>query len=172
MLVPTREEFLRRTGGAAHMAVYRDVLADLETPLSAYWKLASKEKYSFLLESVTGGEQVSRYSVLGVSPKAVLRSKNGKVKRITSAGCEESELKPGEDPLHRLSQELLLTKPLYVPGLPALSTGAVGMLSYDVVRYFERLPDSTKDDLGVDDMAMMLVDTVVVFDHAKNLIRI
>jgi len=154
------------------MAIYRDVLADLETPLSAYWKLASAEKYSFLLESVTGGEQVSRYSVIGVSPKAVLRSKNGHVRRITSSGTEEFELEAGQDPLHLLQKELLTSAPLYVPGLPAFATGAVGMMSYDIVRYFERLPDTTTDDLKVDDMAMMLVDTVVVFDHARNLIRI
>jgi anthranilate synthase component 1 len=154
------------------MAVYREVLADLETPLSAYWKLASNEKYSFLLESVTGGEQVSRYSVLGISPKAVLRSKNGDVRRITAGGEERFKLQEGEDPLDLLRKELLESAPLYVPGLPAFATGAVGMLSYDIVRYFERLPDSTRDDLNVDDMAMMLVDTVVVFDHARNLIRI
>jgi anthranilate synthase component 1 len=154
------------------MVVYREILADLETPLGAYWKLAHDQEFSFLLESVTGGEQVSRYSVLGVGPKAVLRTKNGRVRRIAADGVEESTLADGEDPLHLLARELEGQIPLYVPGMPAFATGAVGMLSYDVVRYFERLPDSTKDDLNVDDMAMMLVDTVVIFDHAKNLMRI
>ncbi|HWD39895.1 MAG TPA: anthranilate synthase component I [Fimbriimonas sp.] len=172
MLVPTRDEYLQRTLGTQPMAVYRDMLADLETPLSAYWKLAHDQVYSFLLESVTGGEQVSRFSVLGILPKAVLRSKNGNVRRITPSGTEEFKLTEGEDPLHVLSRELHEKKPLYVPGLPAFATGAVGMMSYDIVRYFERLPDSTQDDLNVDDLAMMMVDTVVVFDHAKNLIRI
>jgi anthranilate synthase component 1 len=154
------------------MAVYREILADLETPLGAYWKLAHDQRFSFLLESVTGGEQVSRFSVLGVKPRAVIRSKNGNMCRMTEAGTEHSTLAQGEDPLHVLKREVMGTPPLYVPGMPAFATGAVGMLSYDIVRYFERLPDSTKDDLQVDDMAMMLVDTVVVFDHAKNLIRI
>ncbi len=172
MLVPSREEFLSRTGGTTPMVVYREILADLETPLSAYWKLAHDQRFSFLLESVTGGEQVSRFSVLGVKPKSVIRSKNGNVCKTTEEGCQHSKLAPGEDPLHLLEREVMGTKPLYVPGIPAFATGAVGMLSYDIVRYFERLPDSTKDDLQVDDMAMMLVDTVVVFDHAKNLIRI
>ncbi len=155
------------------MAVYRDLLADLETPLSAYWKLASDQEYSFLLESVTGGEQVGRFSVLGVRPKAVLRSKGSQGTRSTPDGGKfHFALGPGEDPLNRLKKELHRDPPVYVPGLPAFATGAVGMFSYDIVRFFERLDDSTIDDLQVDDMAMMLVDTVVVFDHAKNVIRI
>jgi anthranilate synthase component 1 len=155
------------------MAVYRDLLADLETPVSAYWKLASDQEYSFLLESVTGGEHVGRFSVLGVRPRAVLRSKGNRGSRVTPDGkMSHFTLGPGEDPLDKLKRELHSDPPLYVPGLPAFATGAVGMFSYDVVRFFERIGDSTVDDLNVDDMAMMLVDTVVVFDHAKNVIRI
>jgi anthranilate synthase component 1 len=172
MLVPPRDEFLKRTRGTSPMVVYREILADLETPLGAYWKLAHDQQFSFLLESVTGGEQVSRYSVLGVKPKAVIRTKNGNVRKITNSGTQDSKLNPGEDPLHLLARELGNTVPLHVPGMPAFATGAVGLLSYDIVRYFERLPDSTQDDLKVDDMDMMLADTVVIFDHAKNLIRI
>ncbi len=171
MLTPTREEFLRQ-GGTTPRAVVREILADVETPLSAYWKLAHDETYSFLLESVTGGEQVSRYSVLGVHPKAVLRTKDGRVRRLSPEGETDGELKPGEDPLHLLQRELGEAIPMAIPGLPAFAGGAVGMLAYDVVRYFERLPDTTKDDLGLPDMAMMMVDVVVVFDHAKNLIKI
>ena len=154
------------------MAVYRDVLADIETPLSAYWKLAHDQTYSFLLESVTGGEQVSRYSVLGIRPKLVLRTKNGVVKRIRATGEEVETLAEGQDPLDLLQQAMLSEPPIPVAGLPTFAGGAVGLLSYDIVRYFERLPDTTKDDLNVDDMAMMLADTVVVFDHAKNLLRV
>jgi anthranilate synthase component 1 len=154
------------------MAVYRDLLADLETPVSAYWKLAKDEEYSFLLESVTGGEQVGRFSVLGVRPKTVLRSKGLSGTRTTSSGSIQFRLEDFEDPLDVLRKELHQEPPLYVPGLPAFATGAVGCFSYDIVRFFERLDDSTLDDLNADDMAMMLVDTVVVFDHAKNLIRV
>ncbi|RYG25444.1 anthranilate synthase component I [bacterium] len=172
MSFPTREEFLRGTGGTTPTAVVREVLADIETPLSAYWKLAHDQTFSFLLESVTGGEQVSRYSVLGVRPKSVLRSKNGTVRRQTADGETVSELQAGEDPLHVLEREMGEAIPMDIPGLPAFAGGAVGMLAYDIVRYFERLPDTTKDDLNLPDMAMMMVDTVVVFDHAKNLIKI
>jgi len=172
MLVPSKDQFLAQTGGKRPMAVYRDVLADVETPLSAYWKLARNEIYSFLLESVTGGEQVSRYSVLGIRPKLVLRSKNGEVRRIRYGHEEREQLAPGQDPLDVLKAAMLQEEPVHVPGFPTFAGGAVGLLSYDVVRFFERLPDSTTDDLQVDDMAMMLADTVVVFDHAKNIIRI
>jgi len=154
------------------MAVYRDVLADVETPLSAYWKLAHDQTYSFLLESVTGGEQLARYSVLGIRPKLVLRSKDGVVRRIRIDGEETEQLAEGHDPLHILQQAMVQDVPIPVPGLPTFPGGAVGLLSYDIVRYFERLSDTTVDDLKVDDMAMMLADTVVVFDHAKNIIRV
>jgi anthranilate synthase component 1 len=172
MLTPDKEAFLRMTGGTRPMAVIRDILADVETPVGAYWKLAHDADFSFLLESVTGGEQVSRFSVLGVTPRCVMRVKNGEVERRTPDGVEEWTLPPGEDPLHALRREMLTETPVPVPGLPAFAGGAVGLLGYDIVRYFERLPDSTVDDLGAPDLAMMLVDTVVVFDHAKNLIRI
>ncbi len=154
------------------MAVYRDVLADIETPLSAYWKLAHDQEFSFLLESVTGGEQVSRYSVLGIQPKLVLRSKNGEVTRTRNHEIERETLHADQDPLHLLKASMLSVQPVPVPGLPTFAGGAVGLLSYDMVRYFEQIGDSTVDDLKVDDMAMMLADTVVVFDHAKNILRV
>ena len=172
MLTPTREEFLRGAERPTRKAVVREVLADVETPLSAYWKLAYDETYSFLLESVTGGEQVSRYSVLGVGPKAVLRTKGKRVRRLSPEGETDRTLREGEDPLHVLQEEMGETVPMDIPGLPAFASGAVGMLAYDIVRFFERLPDSTEDDLNLPDMAMMLVDTVLVFDHVKNLIKI
>jgi anthranilate synthase component 1 len=172
MLVPSKDQFLSQTGGHKAMAVYRDVLADVETPLSAYWKLAHDQTFSFLLESVTGGEQLGRYSVLGIRPKLVLRAKDGEVRRIRKGGEEVETLHDEHDPLHLLQQAMLPEPPIPVPGLPTFAGGAVGLLSYDIVRYFEKLPDTTVDDLKVDDMAMMLADTVVVFDHAKNLIRV
>ena len=172
MLTPSKEEFLAKTEGRRPMAVTHDVIADVETPVSAYWKLAHDEVFSFLLESVTGGEQVSRFSILGVRPRAVLRVKNGKARMLRGGEESHFELAGGEDPLHVLQREMLVEPPVPVPGLPAFAGGAVGLLSYDIARYFERLPDTTTDDLGVEDMAMMLADTVVVFDHAKNLLRV
>ncbi len=154
------------------MPVYRDLLADMETPLSVYWKLANDETYSFLLESVTGGEQLARYSILGTRPKSVIRTKGQDVLEIGKKGPHRTKLPEGKDPLHLLKEKLSTSQPIEVPDMPKFVSGAVGMLGYDIVRFFESLPDENADDLNIDDMAMMLMDSVVVFDHAKNLIRI
>jgi len=152
------------------MPVYRDLLADIETPLSAYWKLAHDEPYSFLLESVTGGEQLARYSILGIRPRMLIRTKGQEVVLISNGKESRSELNH-RDPLDVLKDTLTLNT-INVPGLPKFSAGAVGIMGYDLVRFFERLPDTTNDDLHLDDLAMMITGPVVVFDHAKNIIRI
>lgn len=153
MIAPGLPDFLATAKPGHSSLVWADLLADVETPLSAYWKLAHDEPHSFLLESVTGGEQLARYSFLGVRPKEVLRSKGS-----------------AESPLDALREHL---KPsVAVPEMPKFTGGAVGFLGYDYVRYVEELEMPPFDDLNVDDMAMMIADTVVVFDHAKNIIRI
>lgn len=172
VIVPSREEFELKTQGGRRMAIYQDLLADVETPLSAYWKLAANETFSFLLESVTGGEQLARYSVLGVRPREVIRTKGGRVRRILPTGETNESLPDGQDPLDLLKREMDGHEPLPVPDMPTFVGGAVGLLSYDIVRFFERLGEGPQDDLQLDDMAMMLCDTVVVFDHAKNLLRV
>lgn len=170
MLIPSLEEFLAKTEGGKTMPVYRDLLADVETPLGAYWKLAHDEPYSFLLESVTGGEQLARYSILGVRPRMLLRSKGDQARFIGRDKETEFDL-CAQDPLDVL-KEAANAHTVDVPGLPKFAGGAVGMLGYDLVRFFEKLLDSTVDDLQLDDVAMMLTSAVVVFDHAKNIIRI
>ena len=171
MQVPTKDEFLRLTAAERPISVSRDILADVETPLSAYWKLASDETFSFLLESVTGGEQLARYSILGVRPRLVLRAQGNRVRRITPHSEKRELLAAGTDPLDLL-KAAMGPAPLEDSTLPRFCGGAVGMLGYDLVRFFERLPDGPEDDLAIDDMAMMLADAVVVFDHARNAIRI
>ena len=169
MIVPSREDFLQRVGGRK-IPVYRDLLADVETPLSAYWKLAHNETHSFLLESVVGGEQLARYSILGIRPRKIIRSKG----REATVECDGklTQLPLEGDPLDFLQQQLEGTETEAIPGFKAFSGGAVGMLSYDLVRFFERIGDHPEDDLELPEMAMMICDTVVVFDHAKNIIRI
>jgi anthranilate synthase component I len=172
MVSPDLGEYLRLSNGTRAVPVYRDIRADIETPVSAYWKLAHDQVHSFLLESVTGGEQLGRYSILGIKPRKVIRSKNGDL-RIHENGTEtKTNLPAGQDPLHVLHQELATRTPIPLPGMKHFLGGAVGMMAYDIVRYFERLPDTCLDDLGVDDMAMMIADLVVIFDHVKNIIRV
>lgn len=170
--VPSRDEFLAQASADARIPVYRDILADMETPLSAYWKLASDERYSFLLESVTGGEQLARYSILGARPKLVLRTKGRQAKKVTRAGEQRMEIPDDQDPLDLLRAEMAGPRPVHVDGMPKFIGGAVGLMGYDLVRFFERLPDENLDDLNLDDLAMLITESVVVFDHAKNLIRV
>jgi anthranilate synthase component 1 len=172
MPLPNKSDYLAQTGGSRPMVIYQDVLADIETPVGAYWKLAHDQEHSFLLESVTGGSNVSRYSYIGIRPRAVLRSKGRNLRRIADGDVVSSELAAGEDPLDALKREMPGTPPILPEGMAPFTGGAVGLLSYDIVRFFERLPDSTIDDLSIDDMAMMLADTVVCFDHAKNQMRV
>src|SRR2546423_14013335 len=96
MLTPSKETYLALGGGTRPMPVYREMLADLETPLGAYWKLANDETYSFLLESVTGGEQLARYSLLGVRPISLLRTKGDRVTWDRGGKIERSVLKKGD----------------------------------------------------------------------------
>jgi anthranilate synthase component 1 len=172
MITPSFDEYLKLSSDGKAVAVYEDIRADIETPVSAYWKLAYDQAYSFLLESVTGGEQLARYSILGVTPRKVIRCKDG-IGRVISGGVEKPfKLQDGQDPLDILKEELAKLPPIPMPGLKHFLGGAVGLMAYDIVRYFEKLPDTCKDDLKVDDLAMMITEHVVVFDHVKNIIRV
>lgn len=170
VVFPSREQFIEQSAAGVLVPVWSDLLADVETPLSAYWKLAHDETYSFLLESVTGGEQLARYSILGVRPRLVIRTKGLRVTHETPQARLASHLAEGFDPLNVL--QTAMRPGLDVPGLPKFHGGAVGMLGYDLVRFFERLPDTCDDELAIDDLAMMLCDEVAVFDHAKNTLRL
>lgn len=156
MLHPDFDTYQALAQPGLKVPVWKEVLADVETPLSTYWKLSHNATHSFLLESVTGGEQVARYSLIGVNPKAVYRS---------GQGGQTDPLLWVRDNTPRVSREA-------AEGLPKFVGGAVGMIAYDYVRHVERLPNAPTDDLHLDDVAMMLVETVVVFDHAKNKIRV
>jgi anthranilate synthase component 1 len=139
----------------------------LETPVSVYLKLQD-EGPSFLLESVTGGERVARYSFIGVRPRALLSAVGDSV-FVGSNGYErEVSLASGLDPLAVLKNEIASFTPVPLPDLPRFSGGPVGFLSYDAVRRFERLPASAVDDLGLPEAAFLLADTLVAFDHARQ----
>ncbi len=167
-ILPSREDVLRLFEYGDFVPVYRTLLADLETPVSVYLKLSQMGLVSFLLESVEGGEQVGRYSFLGVNPKGVITVHKNQVTRLIDGETDTYTLADNEDPLHAIKRELAQFNPVRVPGLPRLVGGAVGYLSYDVVRYFEELPDTAVDELNLPDAAFMLPDTLVIFDHAKH----
>lgn len=165
---PARADALALFDRGDLLPVHRTLLADLETPVSVFWKLLQTGTHAFMLESVEGGEQVGRYSFLGVNPKGVVTAKDGHVTRTLHGVTTTRPLRDGEDPLHAVEAEFGRVHPIKVDGLPRFIGGAVGCLAYDVVRYFEHLPDTARDDLGFPDVAFLLIDTLVIFDHAKH----
>lgn len=167
-IIPTREDIHALFQQGDLVPVYRRLLADLETPVSVYLKLSQAGVPSFLLESVEGGEQVGRYSFLGIAPRGVLLFHGDTITRVVNGRTTTEPLAPGEDPLHVVKREFSRVTPVRLEGLPRLVGGAVGYLSYDIVRYFERLPQTAVADLDVPDAAFMLPDTLVIFDHAKH----
>ncbi|MHB8627507.1 MAG: anthranilate synthase component I [Aggregatilineales bacterium] len=152
--------------------VYRAYPADLETPVSVYLKLAQANEPAFLLESVEGGEQVGRYSFLGVNPAAILSVRDHVITERRADQVAKTPLTDGEDPLSVIKVAIDRFTPVALPNLPRFSGGAVGFLSYDAVRHFERLPATTVDELRLPDAAFMLIDTLIVFDHVKHQVLI
>jgi anthranilate synthase component 1 len=146
--------------------VFAELPADLDTPLSAFLRLRPGP-YSFLLESVEGGEKWARYSFLGTDPLMVLTAKNGRIS-LHRAGARAEERLPDGDPLEALRALLRRFQPVSVPGLPRFQGGAVGYLAYDMVRHMERLPATAQDDLGLPDAVFMFTDTLLVFDNLRH----
>jgi anthranilate synthase component I len=166
---PTLNEFREIAAGPANLIpVYREFAADLETPVSVYLKLMSELGPSFLLESVEGGEQVGRYSFVGVNPRGMISLNGRSITHKRQNHTETHELADGEDILDVLKAELERFTPADLPGLPRFQGGAVGYLGYDVVRFFEKLPETASNVLNMPDAVYLLADTLVVFDHARH----
>lgn len=165
---PSRDDVKNYFQQGNLVPIYRTLLADLETPVSVYLKLTQEGLPAFLLESVEGGEQVGRYSFIGVNPRGTITVQNNIMTRTVDGETTTRNLQAAEDPLHIIQAELDRYTPVEVPGIPRFVGGAVGYLSYDVVRYFERLPETAADELQVPDAAFMLPDTLIIFDHAKH----
>lgn len=171
MYTPSLEEFLVRSEQGNLVPVYREVLADLETPVSAFLKLGARP-HSFLLESVAGGEHISRYSFIGGDPFLVLKTKGQTIELTQDGRSERRELAKGEDPLHVLKALMAGFRCVKDPELPPFCGGAVGYIGYDAVRFFERLPDVNPDDRGLPDCYFVFTDTLLIFDHVKHRIKV
>jgi anthranilate synthase component 1 len=169
MVHPSVEEFKEKAKDYNIIPVYREILADLDTPVSAFRKI-NKSAYGFLLESVEGGEQLARYSFLGANPSVIFKSK-GKQVRITKNNQVILE-KESSNPLDELKSLLNKYKVYTDPALPRFFGGAVGYISYDMVRFMEKLPDKNPDDLQLPDMYFMITDTILIFDHVLHKIKI
>jgi anthranilate synthase component I len=161
---PSRKEFLDLARTHTLVPVCRTLMADLETPVSAFLRAAWTERECFLLESVEGGEQVGRYTFIGLTP----------FKRIVARGREiaitedRKTTKIEGDIFAVLRDALGGHKPARLPGLPPFTAGAVGFFAYDAVRQIERLPALAKDELRVPDAIMLFFDEVLAFDHVRK----
>ena len=155
MYYPTLEEVKKYKGDGNMMPIYREIVADLETPVSAFLKV-NRGGNSFLLESVEGGQRLARYSFIGTEPYRV----------ITSSGQEKT------DPLHLIAEELNKCKIVPVNDLPRFCGGAVGYLAYEAVTHFEELPSPAGNPLSLPESLFMFVDTMLIFDHVTHKIKV
>jgi len=155
MYYPTLEEIKKQKHLGNIVPIYREIVADLETPVSAFLKV-NRGGYSFLLESVEGGQRLARYSFIGTEPYRVLTTRG------------EDKI----DPLPLIAEELYKYKIVPISGLPRFCGGAVGYLAYEAVTHFEELPSPSIDPLGLPESLFMFVDTMLVFDHVTHSIKV
>ncbi|GAB4468000.1 MAG: anthranilate synthase component I [Armatimonadaceae bacterium] len=171
VFLPDRETFRRLATQGNLIPVCRDILADMETPVSAFRRLAHRSN-AFLLESVEGGERMARYSFLGTDPYLTFRSKGQRITITERGKVEERILEPGQDPLHVLEELLAPVRYVSLPDMPRFVGGAVGYIGYDWIRFIEPIGDSTTDDLDLPDVHLLLTDTLCIFDHVRHRIRV
>lgn len=166
MIHPTLDEFRDRCLEGNLIPVWREILADMETPVSAFRKIADSEN-AFLLESVEQGEALGRYSFLGCDPEVVFKCKGPEV-QILYHDNEEDFVEKSKKPLDVLDEFMARYRPVADPALPPFTGGAVGYIAYDMVRHFENLPDANPDDLCLPDAFFCITDTLIVFDHVRH----
>ncbi|HWF38305.1 MAG TPA: anthranilate synthase component I [Candidatus Acidoferrales bacterium] len=164
MIRPDFKEFSRLAKQGNLVPVHETYTADLLTPVGAHLRLAHKAKYSFLLESVEGGENIARYTFTGANPNEVFRARG----RNCSLESGERHVQFEDDPVEKLRRLVKRYHPVRVPGLPPLTGGAIGYFAYDMVRLIEKIPAAGRDDVGLDDCVMMFYLGLVVFDHVRH----
>jgi anthranilate synthase component I len=168
----SREQFRTIATRGALVPVYRELPADLETPVSVYLKLRERGP-SFLLESVEKAEQIGRYSFLGFNPRRQIVVRGREVMILDNGHSETRQIAGDEDPLHVVAVEMASYQPVapiheVAQDLPRFFGGAVGYLGYDLVRFFERLPETAPDEVNLPDVHLLVTDTLVVFDHVRH----
>jgi anthranilate synthase component I len=164
MIQPDFKEFSRLAKQGNLVPVYDTYTADLLTPVGAHLRLAHKAKYSFLLESVEGGENIARYTFTGANPHEVFRARG----RKCSLESGNKRVRFEDDPVEKLRSLVKRYHPVKVPGMPPLTGGAIGYFAYDMVRLVEQIPAAGRDDVGLDDCVMMFYLGMVVFDHVRH----
>ncbi len=168
MYYPSLKEFIQKSKKGNLIPVYREILADFETPVSAFTKIDTGD-YAYLLESAERGEKLGRYSFLGSNPSLIFKSKGRRVEIISEGKKKIQEV---FDPLITLKKLMADYKFVKVKGLPRFVGGMVGYLAYDMVRFFEEIPDENPDDLNLPDAIFLLADTLLIFDHLEHKIKV
>ena len=164
MIQPTFALFSRLAKQGNLIPIYDVFSADLLTPVSAYLRMAQGARYSFLLESVEGGEKIARYTFAGAHPEEVFRYANGACVLETRDRLIWEE----KDPITFLRAHMERYRPVRIAGLPPLIAGAIGYFSYDMVRLIEKLPRELRDDIGLFDAVLMFYHGLVAFDHVQH----
>ena len=164
MIQPNFREFKKLAKRGNLIPLYDVFSADLLTPVSAYLRMAKGARYSFLLESVEGGEKIARYTFAGAHPEEVFRYAGG------ACVLESSEriIWEERDPISFLRERMERFQPVRLPGLPPLVAGAIGYFSYDMVRLIERVPKRLRDDIGLYDAMLMFYHGIIAFDHVQH----
>ena len=168
MLTPDYRSFLQLSRDATLIPVAKTLSADLLTPVAAFLSIAARQKYAFLLESVEGGEKIGRYTFLGAEPRTVITARGKDLTVREGSSVRRSH----GDVIALLREHLRQHGPATLPGLPPFTSGGVGYFAYDMVRQFERLPERTKDDVGLPDCVFTFYDRLLAFDHLRHQVHI
>ncbi|WP_022852948.1 anthranilate synthase component I [Thermodesulfatator atlanticus] len=162
--IPDKKTFLELAKEANLIPVYQEVLVDMETPISLFYKVHVGH-YGFLLESIEGGEKWARFSFIGVNPFLIFRSRGQNITLMDRHGERRFQ---AQDPFETLRKLISQFKAATIPGLPRFFGGAVGFLSYDTVRFMERLPDTLPETTGFSDIHLMFPEILLVYDRLKH----
>jgi anthranilate synthase component 1 len=171
MYYPSLKEFLQLSKKANVIPVYKEISADLDTPVSSFLKF-KKDEYAFLLESVEGQENIARFSFLGSRPSLIFKSKGRNIQILYQDNTRLNRFITESDPLTEIKKIMSGFLTAHIKGLPRFHGGFVGYMGYDTVRFFEDIPDKNKDDLKVPDAFFILTDTILAFDHINHTIKI
>src|SRR5579871_831264 len=164
MIQPDFKTFQKLAQQGNLVPVYDTYTADLLTPVGAHLRIAQDAKYSFLLESVEGGENVARYTFTGANPNEVFRARG----RICTLETGKKSIQFHDSPVEMLRRLTARYKPVRMPGLPPLIAGAIGYFAYDMVRLVENIPATARDDMDLDDCVMMFYLGLIAFDHVRH----
>jgi anthranilate synthase component 1 len=167
--MPSLSDFERLAQQGNTIPVYRELLGDSLTPVTAFAAIAEESPHAFLLESVVGGEKIARYSFLAAHPRKTFEATRD---RVSIEGPSDHWAGSCPDPLSKLTEMLTSYRAVHLPELPRFVGGAVGYAGYDMVRYYEPLPNAPKDDRRLPDLLFGIYDTMVVFDHVRKTILV